>query len=470
MEHVSRVWKAIDGDPAILTRLADPAPPTGALPSSFAVEAFGIAAFAAVGLAVAELTGALQLSVDVAGVPDALRSEQAVRIGDEEPENVWDPLSRVVPARDGWVRLHGNYAQHRAAIEGAFGTDDPEAVAAAIHEAAATAVETRVLAAGGAAAAAHTLAEWAAHPHGGQVSDHPLVETTVRADGRAAWQPGAWNAVGPAHRGEIADPRPLAGLRVLELTRVIAGPVAGRTLSWFGADVLRIESPEHHELATLTADTGPDKRSTTLDLRQPEDRERFEALLAGADVFLHGLRPGALDRLGYAPSHLAELSPGLIDASHSAYGSGPWEGRRGFDSLMQLSTGLGLAEAEAAGSSAAGPRALPCQILDHTTGLLVAAAVVRAVTARAEDGRGRTIRASLARTAAALVAEARDPGFDGRTPVAPVRGRLALHGPLGATRHVPVPISVEGVAAGWQRGPSPVGADAAAWLQQTALA
>ncbi|MDQ8044940.1 MAG: CoA transferase [Solirubrobacteraceae bacterium] len=470
MQLVAGVWQAIGGDPEILERLDARPAPTGALPSSFAVEAFGTAAFGAVGLAVAELMGASRATVDGSGVADALRSEQAVRVADEEPESVWDPLSRISRARDGWVRLHGNYAQHRRAIEASFGTDDPEAVAAAIHESSATGVETRVVAAGGAAAAAHTLDEWSAHPHGGRVGDHPLIDTTVRADGRPAWQPGPWHDGSGSPSTDDADRRPLAGLRVLELTRVVAGPVAGRTLSWFGADVLRIESPLHDELRTLTVDTGPDKRSATLDLRRPEDRARFEELVAGADVLLHGLRPGALDRLGYGPERRADLSPGLIDASHSAYGPGAWSTRRGFDSLMQLSTGLGLAEAEAAGALTDDPRPLPCQVLDHTTGLLVAAAVIRAVTARGGDGRGRTVQGSLARTAAQLAAAPRDASFDGARPTAPAPGALALSGAFGRTRHVPLPVTVDGVAGGWLRGPSAVGTDAAVWPRTAQLA
>lgn len=455
------VWGGIGGDEDALSRLGPPPTPTGALPSSFAVESLAQAAFVAVGLAMAELTGAAEIALDPAGIADAVRSEQAVRIGDEPPESVWDPLSRIYSAREGWVRLHGNYRQHRAAIEEAFGTDAPDAVAAAIHDAAATSIETRVIAAGGAAAAAHTLAEWADHPHGSQVADHPLVETTVRSDGRAArWQPGSWVDTPLA---EGADPRPLAGLRVLELTRVIAGPVAGRTLSWFGADVVRIESAGHRELRTLVADTGPDKRSVTLDLRRTDDRGQLESLVAGADVMLHGLRPGALDGLGLGSKRLVALAPGLIDASISAYGAGPWSARRGFDSLTQLSTGLGIAEAEAADTLVMGPRALPCQILDHVTGLLVAAAILRAVSKRAADGRGRTIAASLARTAAQLVAIPRtDLGATPATPPAP--GSLRLHGPLGTTQHVPFPVTIGGIAGGWRRGSSNPGGDTAGWL------
>lgn len=482
MNLVAELWDGIGGDPEALEPLEAIPRASGALPSSFAVEAFGTAAFATVGLAIAELTGATGVWLDGEGIANALRSEQALRIGDEPPESVWDPLSAVFPAADGWVRLHGNYAQHRDAIARVFGTTDPAEVAAAIAARPAHEVEERLHEAGGVAAAALSLEAWAQHPHGAQVQDRDLVATTVRddladrpwrpsplalvsdhdeaADGRAP-RPASGFAALAALASTPPDTRPLAGLRVLELTRVIAGPVAGRTLSWFGADVLRIESPDHHELRTVLVDTGPGKRSITLDLTTIHGRDTFEELLAGADVFLHGLRPGALQGLGLDSGRLAALSPGLIDASVSAYGpGGPWSGRRGFDSLMQLSTGLALAEGEAAGL--AEPRALPCQLLDHTTGLLLAAAIIRAAGERAVDGRRRLVVASLARTAAAL-AESGRPRFDGTAPTPPAPGSLTLDGPYGTTHHVPFPVEIDDVDAGWRAGPPALGAGDAVW-------
>lgn len=446
------LWTGIGGDPALLDRVAHPFQPSGALPSSFRVEEFGGAAITCVGLAIAELTDAARVVVDDERVADAIRSEQTLRIGDEEPESVWDPLSSIFASADGAVRLHGNYSQHRAALRARFGTEDPDEIGRTIRSLPGDSVESNVHAAGGVAAAARSLDEWAAHPAGAAASAQPLVATTVRADVCPTPQFGA--AAPPS--------APLAGLRVLELTRVIAGPVAGRTLSWFGAEVLRVESPRHHELRTVVVDTGPGKRSTLLDLQTPEGRTTFEALLAGADILLHGLRPGAIDELGLGPERRAMLAPGLIDASLSAYGPGPWGGRRGFDSLVQLSTGLALAEARAADPDAVLPRALPCQILDHATGLLVAAAIVRAVHARAADGHGRTVSASLARTAAELAASGRAE-FDGTGPQPARVGSLLLSGAFGGTTHTPLPVAVTGITGGWWTGPPAVGQDAPAW-------
>ncbi len=457
MDVTHAVWTAIGGDPALLDRMNAPFTPSGALPSSFHVEALGAAAISAVGLAIAEVMDAPRVTLDGDRVADAIRSEQCVRIGDEEPESVWDPLSSIFPAADGAVRLHGNYAQHRMAIKRRFGTDDPMAVAAAIAALPADVIEANVHAAGGVAAAARSIEAWRAHPAGRVVEEQPLVDTYVRRD-EVPQAPAGAAPTAPAS----ATPGPLEGLRVLEFTRVIAGPVAGRTLSWFGADVLRIESPHHHELRTLIVDTGPGKRSTTLDLRSPQGLAALHQLIAGADVVIDGLRPGALDGLGLYRERRTSLSPGLIDASLSAYGPGPWLSRRGFDSLMQLSTGLGLAEAQAVDPAATLPRALPCQILDHATGLLVAAAIIRAATARLADRRGRTITASLARTAAQLTSFGQVP-FGGTAPQPPRTGSLVLDGPYGPTAHAPLPVTVAGVEGGWRTGPPRVGEHPPAW-------
>lgn len=458
------VWTAIGGDDAAL-ELLDPGPfnvITDALPSSFEVEAFAAAAFAALGLAASEWAGGGRVSVDPAGVPGAVRSEAALRVNGAPPGPVWDPLSRVYATADGWARLHGNYAQHRAGIERVFGTLEPEAVAAAIAQQPSDAVEAALHRAGGVAAAARTLDAWRAHPHGRTVTDLPLVGTMARDDRVAGGAAGA----PPARAGGGAGGR---RLRVLELTRVIAGPTAGRALAWFGADVLRIEAPGHEELDVIVVDFGAGKRSTMLDLRAPEGRLAFLDLLAGADVFLHGLRPGALERIGLGAQERAAIRPGLIDVSLSAYGTtGGWAGRRGFDSLVQLSSGLGVAEAAAAGVAPGPgglpePRALPCQILDHGTGLLLAAATLRALAARDRDGHGRTVVGSLARTAAFLAdhgGRLLDP--QARAGAAPA-GTVELRGPHGTTLHAPIPVRVDGVDAGWQLAPPTPGADAPRW-------
>ncbi|EPH42811.1 putative CaiB/baiF CoA-transferase family protein C7orf10 like protein [Streptomyces aurantiacus JA 4570] len=188
----------------------------------------------------------------------------------------------------------------------------------------------------------------------------------------------------PLPSGDAGPLLPAAGLRVLDLTRVIAGPVATRTLALLGADVLRVDPPHLPELPDQHADTGFGKRSTALDLADRADRRAFEDLLAGADVVVTGYRPGTLDRFGLAPEALAERRPGLVVAQLSAWGTtGPWSGRRGFDSLVQAASGIAVTE-----GAPDRPGALPAQALDHGTGHLLAAAVLRSLSERATEGAG----------------------------------------------------------------------------------
>ena len=233
---------------------------------------------------------------------------------------------------------------------------------------AAVAVEEAIITAGGCAAAMRERAVWAAHPAG----------TAAAAASLITWGEPHHPGTGLPDGGSPA--RPAAGLRVLDLTRVIAGPIAGRTLAALGADVLRLDPPTIAELPGQHLDTDPGKRTALLDLA---DRERREALLAGADVLLCGYRPGALARFGLDGPALAERHPHIVQVSHSAW-AGPWEGRRGFDSLVQTACGIARRYADGAGN----PGALPAQALDHGTGHLIAAA---ALTALARRARGEMI-------------------------------------------------------------------------------
>jgi len=229
------------------------------------------------------------------------------------------------------------------------------------------------------------FAEWDAHPQGRAVAASPLF--TIERIGEAPPTP-------LPRSGE----RPLSGLRVLDLTRVIAGPVCGRTLAAHGADVLRVTAAHLPAIETLDIDTGRGKLSTQIDLRAAPGAEALRRLAAQADVFVQGYRPGALAGRGFGPAELAALRPGIVCVSLSAYGHvGPWSGRRGFDSLVQTACGFNVAEAEAAGID--GPKPLPAQALDHASGYLMAFAAMAALLRRAEEGGSWLVRASLAQTA-----------------------------------------------------------------------
>jgi crotonobetainyl-CoA:carnitine CoA-transferase CaiB-like acyl-CoA transferase len=260
----------------------------------------------------------------------------------------------------------------------------------------------------------------------------------------------------------------MAGLRVLDLTRVVAGPVATRTLALLGADVLRIDSPGLPELPDQHLDMDFGKRSATLDLTAPGDREAFEELLTGADVVVTGYRPGALDRFGLSARALAERRPGLVVAQLSAWGAyGPWGGRRGFDSLVQVATGIAVTE----GAPDGRPGVLPAQALDHGTGYLLAAAVLRSLTEQTERGGSRVVRLALARTAAWLTGARGDGGRPTEAatvePGAPYEDAspwlAEADSGAGRLRYALSPVRFAGSPPTWERPPGAWGADAARW-------
>ena len=233
------------------------------------------------------------------------------------------------------------------------------------------------------ATAMRSFAEWDAHPQGQAIVTQPLVKITRIGDAPAQELPAA--------------ERPLSGVRVLDLTRVIAGPVCGRTLAAHGAEVLAISSPNLPNLPRLVVDTGRGKLSAHLDLREHSGTERLRELLAGTDVFVQGYRPGGLAGLGFGPEQAAAMRPGIVYVSLSAYGHvGPWSGRRGFDSLTQTASGMNHAEAQAFGQTA--PKALPCQALDHGSGYLLAFGAQIALLRRMQQGGSWHVQVSLART------------------------------------------------------------------------
>ncbi|GHI08728.1 CoA-transferase [Streptomyces cellostaticus] len=458
MTEIKFAWSVLGGDPALAERVTSVVR-EGALAARLPVRRLARACVGACALAAAELgaqragltevPGAL---VDDGAVAAAFHSERLLQVDGRAPV-AFAPLSRFWQTADGWVRTHANYPHHRARLLRALDLPDGasvEEVAARLAERPALEVEETVYGAGGLAVALRTPKEWAAHEQAAEVAARPLVERE-RLDSTHA---RVLTPLAP----EASPLLPAAGLRVLDLTRVLAGPVATRTLALLGAEVLRVDAPQLPELADQHADTGFGKRSATLDLTA--DRDTFEKLLASADVVVTGYRPGALDRFGLSPEALAERRPGLVVAQVSAWGAyGSWGGRRGFDSLVQVATGIAVTE-----GSAGQPGALPAQALDHGTGYLLAAAVLRAVTEQSHDGGGRLVRLALARTAHWLT-----DGIpaDQAGNAAPYEGPDAwlaeTDGPLGRLRHARPPVSFAGGPAGWARPPVPWGSDPARW-------
>ncbi|HXH20913.1 MAG TPA: CoA transferase [Dehalococcoidia bacterium] len=363
------------------------------LPSRFALATAGAAAIAASGLAAAALwrerTGqGQQVSVDLRHAAAALRSSSYLRIDGRPPGSPWAPISGFYRTRDErWVQFHCNYPHHRdGVLELLRCENDPEAVQAAARRWDAQPLEDALAANGMCAGIVRARAEWEAHPQGIAVSRLPLMEVLRIGDSP------------PEPLPEAA--RPLSGVRVLDLTRVLAGPTGARTLAEHGADVLRITAAHLPAQPEVDADTGHGKLSARLDLRQPGDHERLLSLVREGDVFVQSYRPGALAGRGLSPDALAALRPGIVYVTLAAYGhEGPWRDRRGFDSLVQSVSGF-VSEHSLGGrvSGAAAPRHLPAQAIDYVSGYLMAFGAMVGLLQRAREGGSYLVRVSLAQT------------------------------------------------------------------------
>ncbi len=301
----------------------------------------------------------------------------------------WDKFSGLYRCADGWVRIHANFAHHRDGALRLLGLDQQTAQRADAERALlswkARDFEQAAADAKQVVAAFRSFAQWDQHPQGQTVAALPLMRFERIGDA----PPRALPAL---HR----DDRPLAGVRVLDLTRILAGPVCGRALAAYGADVMLVNSPHLPNIESI-ADTSRGKLSSHVDLQSADGRASLEKLLTDAHVFVQGYRPRGLDALGFSPLAIAARRPGIVCILLSAYGeAGPWQGRRGFDSLVQTATGLNHAEAEAAGSP--DPKPLPMQILDYATGHLMAFAAAAALHRQALEGGSWQVRLSLAQT------------------------------------------------------------------------
>lgn len=449
-QFTEAAWQAMDGPPTMLSALELIG--EGDLPAAFAVADFASSAIASAGLAVAELVGQLTGAPPPVVVDrrlSALWFDSSLRpLGWEAPD-AWDPLSGDYRTKDGWIRLHTNAPHHRAVAESILGRHpDKKAMRGEVLKWTKYDLETAIVQAGGCAAEMRSLEEWAWHPQGRAVAAEPLALMN--------FVPGAPLA---AHADES---RPLAGIRVLDLTRIVSGPVATRFLSGYGADVLRIDPPGWNEPG-LVPEVGLGKRSIRLDLEEAAGRATFEALLGDADILVHGYRPGALDHLGYDLAARRALAPGLIDVSLDAYGwSGPWAGRRGFDSLVQMSVGIAH-EGMRRGLSRR-PKPLPFQALDHATGYYMAAAALRGITCRLADGMALEARFSLARTAVLLAEHRHSPSQAALAPEKETDRAPAIEETdWGEAKRLKAPVKVANAPMAWAHPATALGSGQPEW-------
>ena len=444
MSLVPTLWSALRDEPhAHLELVGD-----GTLDSRYDVSGLAAASIAVAGLATGDA-----VQVDRA-LADAWFGQALRPVGWQLP-SPWDSLAGDYRTADGWIRLHTNAPHHRlaallvldvaeralprrgATIVGRQLEAEPDyaAEAAAERENVTAAVarwtgeelEAEIVESGGAAAVLRTPAEWAAHPQGVAVASEPLI----------AWQTGG-----------VAT---LDGFRVLDLTRVIAGPVATRFLAGLGADVLRIDPPDWNEPAVVPEMT-LGKRAARANFFDPGGMRKLRLLIEQADVIVQGYRADAMERLGLDAAGLREINPGIIDVALNAYGwTGPWRNRRGFDSLVQMSSGIAF--------GADGPSPLPVQALDHATGYLAAAAALEGLRRRRETGLGSSARLSLARTALELTPAAE---FTPSPAAEPVEA-TPLDTPWGPATLLPSPLTIAGRPLQWQRPPRALGTDKPRW-------
>lgn len=433
-------------------------------PTRYRVGAAGAAALAATGLAASELwalrTGRRQrVAVDLRAAAASLRSVRYLRINGAPPPDPWDALSGFYPVRDGgWINIHCNFPNHRDAALSVLGTAaDRAAVGESTGGWLGETLEDAIHAAGGCAGLMRTPEGWTRHPQSAAVGGQPLLEISRIGEAKPEpLPPGA---------------RPLAGIRVLDLTRVLAGPTCARTLAEHGADVLKVTASHLPDSGAVELDTGIGKLATRLDLRGADGLGRLLGLVREADVFSQSYRPGALARRGLSPEALAALRPGIVCVALSAWGStGPWRGRRGFDTIVQ--TVSGMAHLPADGTR---PRLLPVSAIDYVSGYLMAYGAMVALARRATIGGSWLVRVALARTCHWIVerglidqaALADVPLELGADEIARLSAEIAA--PAGRIRHLAPVVSLSETPCHWARPPVPLDHDPPVWPPRPAV-
>lgn len=434
------------------------------LPTPYRIGVAGAATLGATGLAVEDLwalrTGRRQsISVDVRQATASLRSGHYMKLGDGEVSARRNSIMGVYPTKDGrWSYLHCNFPNHRAAALSVLGVpEDRAAVAKAVLTWNAQDLEEAIIAAKGAGGMVRTAAEWATHPQAAAIAALPVME--VIKIGEAPPEP-----LPPGNR-------PLSGVRVLDLTRVLAGPTCARTLAEHGADVLKITGAHLPNLGYQEWDTGHGKLSAQLDLRQPADVATLRGLVKDADVFSQGYRPGSLGGRGLSPEELAALRPGLVYVSLCAFGhEGPWASRRGFDTVVQTVSGITSRQAEVVPANTAGPQFYPVSAIDYCTGYMMAFGAMVALGRRAREGGSWMVRISLAQVGKWIVDLGEVPEAAARA--APEefsaeeldRWSMVSQTPSGPLKHLGPVVALSETKPHWARPSVPLGYHKAKWV------
>jgi crotonobetainyl-CoA:carnitine CoA-transferase CaiB-like acyl-CoA transferase len=433
------------------------------LPTPFRIGETAAAALAATGLAVSDLwaerTGKGQeVAVNVRQATASLRSGHYMLIDGKKVATDRNPVMGVYPAKNGrWSYVHANFPNHRAAALGVLGcAEDKNEVRKAVAKWDALELEEAIIAAKGAGGMVRTMAEWAEHPQAKALATLPLLEIVK---------------IGEAPPEKLpAGDRPLSGIRVLDLTRVLAGPTCARTLAEHGADVLKITGPHLPSIGYQEFDTGLGKLSAHLDLRQERDLARLKELVREADVFSQGYRPGTLGNRGLSPEELAKLRPGLVYVSLCAFSHvGPWASRRGFDTVVQTVSGITWRQGELFPGAEPGPQFYPVSAIDYLTGYLMAFGAMVALARRTREGGSWLVRISLAQTGRWLVGR-------GEVPEAELAGvpreftdaefkswLMETKTPVGTLTHLRPTVQLSATPPYWARPSVPLGYNEPVW-------
>ncbi|HET8995652.1 MAG TPA: CoA transferase [Acetobacteraceae bacterium] len=433
------------------------------LPTPFRIGMAGAATLAATGLAAAHLwemrCGRRQnVAVDLRQATASLRSGTYMQLGDGDVSHERNTIMGVYPTKDGrWSYLHCNFPNHRAAALSVLGcAEDRAAVAQAVKGWNALELEEAIIAAKGAGGMVRTKAEWAQHPQAAAIAALPLLEIVRIGDSPPEELP----------KGS----RPLSGIRVLDLTRVLAGPTCARTLAEHGADVMKITAAHLPNLGYQELDTGHGKLSAQLDLREPANVDTLRGLVREADVFSQGYRPGTLGSRGLSPEELAAIRPGLVYVSLCAFShAGPWASRRGFDTVVQTVSGITARQAEVVPGKSPGPQFYPVSAIDYCTGYLMAFGAMVALARRAQEGGSWLVRISLAQVGKWIVDLGEVPEAAARDTPAEFtadelqRWSMVTETPAGRLRHLKPVVQLSETPPHWARPSVPLGYHPPVW-------
>ncbi|KAL0930057.1 caib baif family enzyme [Colletotrichum truncatum] len=465
------IWKALELPTEALSsiQLENDGAPT--LPSSYKIGILAQSSIALSALAAAQIhalrngTAVPRVNVPLEHATVEFKSERLYVLDGKPTPSPWGPIGGLHKTSDGYVRVHDSFPNHANGILELVGLprgSSRQQLSEKISDWASIDLETAATVEGKLATyALRTYGQWDALPQSKAISNLPIGISQLSSSGPN----------GLPTKMASGNSKSLQGLRVVEMSRVIAAPLAGKTLAAHGADVIWVTSPNLPDLPTMDRDFGRGKRTVQLDIHNPSDKARLVELIKTADVFIQGFRPGSLAGYGLSPEEVIKINPSIIIANMSAFGPcGPWSGRRGYDSLVQTCSGMNISEAEHAGKGEAA-RPTPCQALDHAGGYWLATGVIAALYKRTVQGGSWRVDVSLAgvmKYLRSLGQYAGETGFDSKDYEAPddvpkeyYETKETGFGPMKAIKHS---ACIEGVEISWDIMPKPLGSDTPDWL------